>query len=184
VDETDIGRVRLGQRAQITLDAYPNRPFHGTVQKIASGATMQQNVVTYDVTIALENPQHLALSRAVPGSGGAAAGQLKPDMTATVSITVAHKRDVLAIPIDAVRPGAHGSSVTVITKDREGQPQFRPVNVTTGINDGEHIEILEGLKEGDVVVVSGQVPGTESQAQGPRFTPFGLGRGGGGRRGG
>ena len=73
VDETDIGQVRLGQEASITVDAYPKHAFKGRVVKIASGSTMQQNVVTYDVTIALDNPGHL----------------LKPDMTATANIIVA-----------------------------------------------------------------------------------------------
>jgi len=67
VDESDIGSVRLNQRATMTVDAYPNRVFQGHVTKVASGATMQGNVVTYDTTIAVENPQDL----------------LRPDMTAT-----------------------------------------------------------------------------------------------------
>jgi HlyD family secretion protein len=167
VDETDIGRVRLGQSADVTIDAYPDRRFHGRAVKIASGSTMQQNVVTYDVTIALENPSHL----------------LKPDMTATVNITVARRDDVLAIPIDAVRPGTHGSTVTVMTKDVKGRPQFSTVKVNTGVSDGDHTEILDGLKEGDAVVVSGQIPGQARGPQGPTFTPFGI-RGGGGRGGG
>src|SRR5574340_297113 len=83
VDETDIGRVQLGQEAEITLDAYPDRKFKGKVEKIASGATMQQNVVTYDVTISLQNPEHF----------------LKPDMTATVEIIVARHSDALVVPI-------------------------------------------------------------------------------------
>lgn len=170
VDETDIGRVNLGQPAEVIIDAYPNRPFHGRVVKIASGATMQQNVVTYDVTIALTNPGHL----------------LKPDMTATVNTTVAHRKDVLAIPVDAVRPGVKGSTVAVMTTGPGGQPQFRTVNVRTGVSDGEHAEILEGLNEGDTVVVSGQIPG-QSQGPGgpPTFSPFGpRGGGRGGGRGG
>ena len=167
VDETDIGRVRLGQPASVTIDAYPNRTFKGKVVKIASGSTMQQNVVTYDVTIALQNPGHL----------------LKPDMTATVNITVVSRDDVLAIPIDAVRPGTQGSTVAVMTKDAKGQPQFSTVKIKTGVSDGDHTEILDGLKEGDTVVVSGQIPSQARGPQGPTFTPFGV-RGGGGRGGG
>jgi RND family efflux transporter MFP subunit len=173
VDETDIGKVRLGQSAEVVIDAFPNRKFHGKVVKIASGSTMQQNVVTYDVTIALANPQHL----------------LKPDMTATVNITVVSRDDVLAIPIDAVRPGTQGSTVAVMTKDAKGQPQFSTVRIKTGVSDGDHTEILDGLKEGDTVVVSGQIPSQARGPQGPTFTPFGVrgggrGGGGGGGRGG
>jgi RND family efflux transporter MFP subunit len=171
VDETDIGRVRLGQRAEVTVDAYPNRKFEGTVVKIASGATMQQNVVTYDVTVLLSNPGHL----------------LKPDMTATVNITVARKRNVLAVPVDAVKPTAKGATVTVMSAEKKGRLQFSPVMVRTGISDGDRTEILSGLREGDTVVLSGQVPGMTAQQFSPRFRgPFGIGggRGGGRERGG
>jgi RND family efflux transporter MFP subunit len=166
VDETDIGRVRLGQTAEITLDAYPDRKFKGRVAKIASGATMQQNVVTYDVTIALESPEHF----------------LKPDMTATVNIIVARHENVLAVPIDAVKQDKKGPTVTLMTEGPRGQSEFKPVSVKTGISDGDRTEIMEGLKEGDVVVVSGQLPGQERRDQGPSFMPFGPrggGRGGG-----
>jgi RND family efflux transporter MFP subunit len=156
VDETDIGKVRLGQPAEVTVDAYPDEPFHGVVQKIASGATMQENVVTYDVTIALRNPEQ----------------RLKPDMTATVNITVASKKDALAVPMDAVTPEVDGSRVTVVRRGPGGEVRFEPAKVTTGINDGENVEVLEGLKEGDVVVLSGG-PGGGSEFQGPRFSPFG-----------
>jgi RND family efflux transporter MFP subunit len=165
VDETDIGRVRLGQTAEITLDAYPDRKFTGRVEKIASGATMQQNVVTYDVTIALQNPGQF----------------LKPDMTATVNIVVARRENVLAVPIDAVKQDAKGTMVTVMTGGPRGQPQVKPVSVKTGISDGEHTEVLEGLKEGDVVVVSGQLPGQGQDRRGPGFMPFGGPGGGRGR---
>lgn len=132
VDETDIGRVRLGQTAEITLDAYPDQKFKGRVAKIASGATMQQNVVTYDVTIALENPGRF----------------MKPDMTATVNIIVARHENVLAVPIDAVKQDKKGPTVTLMTAGQRGQSEFKPASVKTGISDGDHTEILEGLKEG------------------------------------
>jgi RND family efflux transporter MFP subunit len=170
VDETDIGKVRLGLPARITVDAYPNHPFYGRVTKIASGSTMQQNVVTYDVTIAL----------------GPAAGrpQLKPDMTASVDITVARRRDALTVPVDAVKPGRRGATVTVMRTGRDGRASFQVVRVRTGASDGEHTEVLEGLREGDAVVLAGQVPGMTAEGGPPRFGgPLGFGRGGGRGRG-
>ncbi len=170
VDETDIGQVRLGQEASITVDAYPKRPFKGHVVKIASGSTMQQNVVTYDVTIALDNPGRL----------------LKPDMTATANIIVASRENVVSVPVDAVKPGLKGGSqVIVATKDQAGKDHYQYVRVVTGASDGDHTEIVSGLKEGDVVLVSGDVPGlTQSANNGPQFRgPF-FGAGGGGRSGG
>ncbi len=173
VDETDIGKVKLGQHAAVTVDAYPDHTFSGTITKIASGATMQQNVVTYDVTIAIQNPK----------------GLLKPDMTATANIEVDSRKHVLTVPVDAVKPGAKGETVTVMTTDGKGRPHFAVTPVTTGLSDGEKTEILTGLKDGDVVVLSGQVPGMTTEARGgPRFGLFGPGtrggRGGGGGRGG
>jgi HlyD family secretion protein len=169
VDETDIGQVQLGQSARITVDAYPNHPFVGRVEKIASGSTMQQNVVTYDVTISLQNPEHL----------------LKPDMTASTEIIVGRKENALAVPIDAIKPTTHGATVTVMTTGKKGQPEFHVQPVKTGISDGDNTEILEGLHEGDTVVLSGQVPGMTAGETGPHFRGFfGGGRGGGGARGG
>jgi len=169
VDETDIGHVQLGQPAVVTVDAYPNRPFPGRVEKIASGATMQQNVVTYDVTIALDNPGRL----------------LKPDMTASVTITVGGKQDALVVPIDAIKPTPQGPTVVQMTTDKKGRPSFRTVGVKTGVSDGDYTEIQGGLQEGDVVVLAGQVPGMIAQQGVPRFHgPPGLGGGGRGGRGG
>ena len=170
VDETDIGHVELGQPAVVTVDAYPSHPFPGRVEKIASGSTMQQNVVTYDVTIALDNPGRL----------------LKPDMTASVTITIGGKQDALVVPIDTIKPTPQGPTVVVQTKDTKGQPSYRTVQVKTGISDGDYTEIQRGLQAGDVVVLAGQVPGVNSQQTAPRFRggPLGLAGGGGGGRGG
>jgi RND family efflux transporter MFP subunit len=168
VDESDIGSVRIGQPASITVDAYPNRTFHGWVTKIASGATMQQNVVTYDTTIAVENP----------------GGLLKPDMTATAQITVGTHENVLAVPIEAVKPGPKGQIVYVVQGDKiVSKP------VMTGVSNESVTEILSGLKEGQTVVLAGYEP--NGQGGGMRMTPFGPmggrrqgGAAGGSRRGG
>ncbi len=173
VDETDIGNVRIGQPAKITVDAYPNRSFRGRVIKIASGATMQQNVVTYDTTLSVDNSEEL----------------LKPDMTATVEIVVGERRNVLAVPIEAVKTGQRGQIVNVL-KGKQAVPQ----PVVTGASDESMTEIKSGLREGDVVVLAGlesseMFPGAgggRGQGQvgqraggGMRMTPFGPMGGGG-----
>jgi RND family efflux transporter MFP subunit len=169
VDETDIGKVRLGQPAQVTVDAYPDHPFKGKVVKIASGSTLQQNVVTYDVTIALENPGRL----------------LKPDMTATVNIIVTEHKNVLTVPIDAVKQGEDGNTVTVERRGPDGKPQFIIQKVSIGISDGANTEIISGLKEDDIVILAGQVPGMSAAEQRmPNFSVLSGPRGGGGRGGG
>jgi RND family efflux transporter MFP subunit len=163
VDETDIGRVKLGQRAEVTVDAYPDRPFSGRVEKIASSATLQENVVTYNVTIALSDPGEL----------------LKPDMTASVNITVEKREKVLAVPVDAVKQSAQGTTVTVMEQQGKQTPIYKVVPVEVGISDEQYTEITRGLQEGQVVVLSGEVPGMTASKDAPRMPSlFGGGRGG------
>jgi HlyD family secretion protein len=166
VDETDIGQVRLGQEASVTVDAYPKHPFAGKVVKVASGSTTQNNVVTYDVTIALNNPGNL----------------LRPDMTATANIVVTGRKHVLTVPVDAVKTGAEGPSVTVMEQGPGGKPTAKVVSVKTGVSDGDRTEILSGLEEGATIVVSGTaVPTGDGGPRMPGMFGFGGGRGGGGR---
>ena len=166
VDETDIGAVHLGQPATVTVDAYPNRTFPATVIKIASGATMQQNVVTYDTTLSVEN----------------SAGLLKPDMTATVKIVVGKHAGVIAVPIEAVKTGPMGQMVYAVQR---GKVIAKPV--VTGISDDTMTEILRGLRGGETIVLAGYPPdqgmfgGGGGRGGGARMTPFGPMGGGRGR---
>ena len=86
VDETDIGRIQAGVEARVTAEAYPNRVFRGTVEKIEPQAVVDQNVTMFPVLIRLENPQ----------------GLLKPGMNAEVVVDVAHRENVVAISSEAV----------------------------------------------------------------------------------
>jgi HlyD family secretion protein len=85
VDETDIGRVQPGQRAQVTVEAYPGRTFRGSVSKIEPQAVVDQNVTMFPVLIELANPERL----------------LKPGMNSEVSISIAHRENVLTVPNEA-----------------------------------------------------------------------------------
>ncbi len=87
VDQSDIGRVRVGQVARFTVDAYPDEEFRGRIAQIRLNATVSQNVVTYPVMIEVPNPDE----------------KLRPKMTANVTIDVAVVRDVLRIPNSALR---------------------------------------------------------------------------------
>ena len=87
VDETDIGKVQAALRTTITVDAYPNRPFEGSVLKVEPQATVQQNVTMFNVLIRIPNPNHL----------------LKPGMNTEVEIHVGQANNVLAIPNAALR---------------------------------------------------------------------------------
>jgi len=87
VDETDIGKVSPGLFSTITVDAYPNRPFEGSVLKIEPQATVQQNVTMFNVLVRIPNPSHL----------------LKPGMNTEVEIHVGRRDNVLAVPNAALR---------------------------------------------------------------------------------
>lgn len=87
VDETDIGKIQPGLRATVRVDAYPNRPFEGTVLKIEPLATTQQNVTMFPVLIRIQNRE----------------GLLKPGMNAEVEIHVGRRDGVLAVPNAALR---------------------------------------------------------------------------------
>jgi len=87
VDQSDIGRIAVGQPARFTVDSYPDQEFRGRISQIRLNATVSQNVVTYPVIIEVANPDE----------------KLRPKMTANVTIDVATVRDVLRIPNGALR---------------------------------------------------------------------------------
>lgn len=108
VDQSDIGRVRVGQPAEFTVDAYPDETFHGRIAQIRLNATVSQNVVTYPVIIEVPNPDE----------------KLRPKMTANVTIDVANVRDVLRVPNSALRfkpaPGTPGVPETPAVRRTAG----------------------------------------------------------------
>jgi HlyD family secretion protein len=99
VDETDIGKITPGLLATVTVDAYPNRPFDGSVIKIEPLATTQQNVTMFPVLVRIQNRE----------------GLLKPGMNADVEIHVGRRDGVLAVPVNALRtPGDVSSAAEVL----------------------------------------------------------------------
>jgi len=170
VVETDIGKVKVGQKAELTVDAYPDTVFHGTVSIIRNAPMVIQNVVNYDVIIYVDNKDL----------------KLKPGMTSYVTIDVGKKENTLMIPNGALRfmpkdsdkiirkyslnhklpewvklppnPEAARREWYRITKVwifKDGQ--LIPVPVKTGIRDNYYTQLVEGdLKEGDEVVTGYQ----------------------------
>ncbi len=98
VNETDIGKVRAGLPASVTVDAYPDRPFQGIVEKIEPQATIQQSVTMFPVLISIDNR----------------AGLLMPGMNGEVSIETDHRENVLAVSNDAVRSPNEVQSVATL----------------------------------------------------------------------
>jgi HlyD family secretion protein len=115
VDETDIGRIQPGQRAVVTVEAYPGRSFRGTVSKVEPQAVVDQNVTMFPVLIELDNPDRL----------------LKPGMNSEVSISIARRSDVLTVPNEAaanIREAASAGAALGLDEDdlREKMAQMRP----------------------------------------------------------
>ncbi len=169
VDETDIAQVKLGQAAEVTVDAFPRREFTGKVVKISSAATLQDNVVTYMVTVGLDDYPE---------------GMLKPEMTANVTLVIAEYKNVLLVPSEAVKQRREANQVAVL---KDGKAEVRSVEI--GASDGTSTEIVKGLQEGEEVVLAGFAQlGLEDFASLGRLPGFlnrgPLGTGGNARRSG
>ena len=167
--EADIGNIREGQKVRFTVDAFPNRNFQGEVKQIRLNPTNQQNVVTYNVRVSVDNPEQVLL----------------PGMTAYTNIAVAKRSDVLLVPNAALRfkpvgareksaerplspPGAGGVPMGpppagTGRKKKEGgwatvyvleNGELKPVLVQVGITDNRNTEVTGGdLKVGAKVAV-------------------------------
>src|SRR6266542_297253 len=160
VAEADVGAVTVDQNVDFSVDAFPNRIFHGKVVQVRNAPIAVQNVVTYDTVIGVSNPDL----------------KLKPGMTANVSIVIAHKDDVLQIKNAALRyrpPDATPVETRKTVTSRAGRPgpgrdgggqpgaqrtgdvlpsganRPAPRQIKTGISDGIVTEVVEGLKKGD-----------------------------------
>ena len=133
VDEVDIGKVRLGQHALVTVDTFPGKEFEGKVAAIYPKAVLQENVVNYDVVLEIQTPY---------------AGLLRPDMTANVTILLEARTGVLALPAQAVKR-ERGKNLVYVNNG--GQVEAREVKV--GWKDGQWIEIASGVPEGQTVLL-------------------------------
>ena len=188
IDESDIGRVAVGQPVTFKVDAYPTQTFSGKVSQVRLEPKTEQNVVSYTTMIDVPNPDL----------------KLKPGMTANVTVQIAMSEDVLRVPNAALRfrptttntePRPTATSGRFNGGDRNfgrvfvlRNGQIVPVRVRTGVTDGAMTAIIDGdLKEGDQVItgmsesgadVSGSRQGTTSP-----LIPFGRRGGGGGNRG-
>jgi len=132
VDETDIGRVKVGQKALFTVDTYPDKEFIGKVKAIYPKAIIQENVVNFDVVIEIDDP-NIEL--------------LRPDMTTSVTIYQEERSGVLVIPRAAVTK--EGASKFVLVKQDSGN--FEKRTIKTGMTSGSDVEVASGLNEGEIV---------------------------------
>jgi HlyD family secretion protein len=156
--EADIANIKPGQDVDFTVDAFPNQTFKGVVKQIRLNPTIQQNVVTYDVVIAVENPTRVLL----------------PGMTAYVTIVTKEHKNILTVPNTALRykpKSGNGSQNTA--KEKIGfaslykieNKKLIPISFKSGISDSRNTEILSNeLKEGDQVVTGEAQPGQAAAA--------------------
>lgn len=157
VSESDIGGIKLGNKATFTVDAYAKRTFEGTVSQVRQSPQTVQNVVTYDIVISVSNSDLT----------------LMPGMTAASRIVVDQRDDVIRVPNQALRyvpkglSGAVKSDQAQIWVLRDGKPVSVPV--MAGLDDDNFTEIVSGdVKPGDLVVTAEQLA-TTKKAVTPRL---------------
>jgi HlyD family secretion protein len=137
--EVDIAKVKIGQAAEITLDALPGVTLQGKVTEISPAGTVTQGVVNYPVTISLVDPDPAA----------------RPGMTANVNIVVDERQNVLVVPNRAIRTQGKQRFVTVVFEGQRIQTA-----VQTGLSNDSMTEVTSGLKEGDEVVINSTTTST------------------------
>lgn len=136
VDESDIGKVYIGQPARIKVESYKDRTFTGKVTKISPMGVEKDNVTTFEVRVSIDN----------------AKGELKSQMTANAEIILDEHKNVLMVPEGAlIYDKDRKASVEI--PDPNGKDGKKKIPVTVGISNGSKTELLAGLKEGQQVVL-------------------------------
>lgn len=177
VDEADIGQVKVGQNVTFTVDAYPEDEFHGQVKQVRLSATTESNVVTYEVVVSAQNPDH----------------KLIPGLTANLSIYVTEETGVMLLPaaaftfkpdssikgknipvageaLDPASLAKNQKSVWVVSGDK-----LINKAVTIGESNGIKTVITAGLNQGDLVATGYNESAVESEQATTQRSPFAPG---------
>lgn len=136
VDQADIGKVYLGQRARIVVESFKDRKFEGQVTKISPLGVEKENVTTFEVRVSIRNP----------------GGELKSNMSANAEILLEEKKNVLIVPESAILYDRKRNA-SIEVPDPTVEKGRRAVPVKLGISNGIRTELAEGLKEGQKVVL-------------------------------
>ena len=136
VDESDIGKVYLGQLARIKVESFKDKTFNGKVTKISPMGVEKDNVTTFEVRVSINNP----------------GGELKAEMTANAEIILEEHPNVLQIPEGAIIYDKD-KKASVEIPDPKAKEGKKKLAVNIGISNGAKTEVLGGLKEGDQVVL-------------------------------
>ena len=177
VDELDVQKVKIGQKVDVTADAYEGKTFTGTVTNISLESSQSNGVTNYPVTVTLDD-----------------AGELLPGMNVDGKIILDQAEDALIIPGDSLMRGNRVYIKDSTVKEAQGSVPagFRAVEVETGLTNDDYVQILSGVSEGDEVYVSESSKNTANMFQmggpgGMGGAPGGMGgapTGGGNRNGG
>ena len=138
VDEADIGRVRLGQQARIRVETFKDKTFNGRVTQISPMGVEKDNVTNFEVRVSIDNPGK----------------ELKANMTANAEIVLEEHADSLIVPEGAITYDAQKNAFAEIQSPGT-KTGVTKVPVKVGVGNGTKIQILEGLKAGDKVVLPG-----------------------------
>ncbi len=179
VDEADIGKVKVGQHVTFTVDAYTDEVFDGVVTQVRLNPTTTSNVVTYEVIVASPNPDH----------------KLIPGMTANLTIYTLELKDILAVPVKALRFTPEAAEDAASKDAPRIEPLSEPAKaslwllrdnalvqtpVGLGANNGIYQQITSGIKDGDRVALQYKIvmPGNDggNKAQENPFMPKPPGR--------
>jgi HlyD family secretion protein len=136
VDESDIGKVYLGQSARIKVESFKDKTFLGKVTKIAPLGVEKDNVTTFEVRVSIDNP----------------GGELKANMTANAEILLEEHKKVLTVPEQAVLYDKDRNA-SVEVPDPKAKTGRRKIDIKAGISNGTKTEVLAGLQAGDTVIL-------------------------------
>ncbi|MBI4303021.1 MAG: efflux RND transporter periplasmic adaptor subunit [Chloroflexi bacterium] len=133
VDEIDVANVKVGQKARIDVDALPSIKLEGKVNFIGLLPKVESGVTVYAVEIEFQVPKDVGL---------------RVGMSASADIIISEKTNVLLVPDRAIKRDSQGRAVVEVMLGQQAEERV----VTTGVSDGAQTEIIDGLKEGDVVI--------------------------------
>ncbi|WP_263409170.1 efflux RND transporter periplasmic adaptor subunit [Terriglobus tenax] len=136
VDESDIGKVYMGQPARIRVESFKDKVFNGKVTKIAPLGVEKDNVTTFEVRVSIDNP----------------GGELKANMTANAEIILEEHKNVLTVPEQAVIYDKQRNA-SVEVPDAKADKGRRKVAVKVGISNGTRTEVLSGISQNDQVIL-------------------------------
>jgi HlyD family secretion protein len=135
IDESDIGKIEVGQPAVVTVDAYPDLHFRGEVVRVAVKGTNTSNVVTFDVKVEILDEKK---------------DRLRPEMRADVDVLCGESDDALLVPTEAIQ-GFGERTFVFVPGELGGEPSHLPVQ--TGLSDGANTQVLAGPAEGATVLI-------------------------------